>query len=75
MVEIRGNEKVFCDGLLSGNRRANSTLHWGVDKTKDKYTKTRWSEYVLLLSYFPCLIHFFKTLWHIIVPFINAGNV
>ena len=44
MVEIRGNEKYVCDGMTSGNQRANSTLHWGVSTTKDKYTTTRWTK-------------------------------
>ena len=44
MVEIRGNDHIFCDGFVSDIRRANSNLHWGVDKNKDKYAKTRWSK-------------------------------
>ncbi|XP_046462525.1 beta-1,3-glucan-binding protein-like [Daphnia pulex] len=44
MVEIRGNEKYVCDGMQSGNKRANSTLHWGASVTQDKYAKTRWSK-------------------------------
>ncbi|XP_057370125.1 beta-1,3-glucan-binding protein-like isoform X1 [Daphnia carinata] len=46
MVEIRGNDKMECDGYISGNRRANSTLHWGPSKTADKYAKTRWSKFL-----------------------------
>jgi hypothetical protein len=44
MVEIRGNEKYFCDGMQGGNKRANSTLHWGASVKQDKYAKTRWSK-------------------------------
>jgi hypothetical protein len=44
MVEIRGNEKYSCDGMTSGNIRANSTLHWGASDKQDKYAKTRWSK-------------------------------
>ncbi len=44
MVEIRGNDKYHCDGMLSGIKRANSTLHWGASVKQDKYAKTRWSK-------------------------------
>jgi hypothetical protein len=42
LVEIHGNDVYICKDLITDNRRAKSTLHWGNSTSQDKYEKTGW---------------------------------